>query len=203
MFLPKVDQLFIDSTTHVGTGAPKVGRKNANAFQDLKSIALSAGHTHFWNLINDFKNYPSLELIFTVVDETRARCGCYVKRMWGIEDQYGELVDSRLSSRDEILFEELNPSDLQAEKYLLPGVEQNASFWPGHSWVYLGTKDHRTMQLLVHMMRRGEGNELIAPHVRFVRVVRKRMTREEFAKQCEEEERRCFEDIITGAFQEV
>ena len=44
---------------------------------------------------------------------------------------------------------------------------------------------------------------MIAPLVRFVRVVRKGMTREEFARQCEEEHRRWLDEIKMGAVHEL
>jgi hypothetical protein len=118
IYLPKSNIIFISKKTVPQLDPEKLKSSlvAANCFQNARSIAISATHAKCWSFIQGLKNYESLELVFIVLEQ----CTAARERRWGV-DGNDDLVDTRLSCKEEILFEVLHERYIWSYKYQIPG----------------------------------------------------------------------------------
>lgn len=184
--LPELDMIYIsrERAECLTASVFKDSLLASKCLHRIKSIAISTAHPNFAGFIDDFKNYSGLELVFIVVGETsgndhRADEGDVnaIPRRWGINDGE-ELVDSRLASKREILFEVLHQLDASATNYQIPGLD--------FDYTQHGVASFRRaavlQQLVMKMARGGGGGLRVSPNVRFVRVVKPVVARQGWFK---------------------
>jgi hypothetical protein len=123
-------------------------------------------------------------LVFIVLTKTEEAGD----RRWGLENT-GEIVDTRLTCKKEILFEVIHPSNLWVTNVSIPGVKSKSRALPMH-------REPEVMEIA-----RGQGNVRVAPNIRFVRLVKcfKEQLQEEAIDtlQLEALRRRALEEMFT------
>jgi hypothetical protein len=168
--LPSTDMIFISKKEAAGL-TPELFEASllaSKCLHKLKCIAISVTHPRFRAFISDSRNYTALELVFVVVNEAEDDSEC---RQWGLDNHSGDLVDSRLSSKKEILFEVLHPSNPYAGRHTIPGIKIKGGRSATH-------RDPEALEELVLEMSRRQKEGRFAPNVRFVRLAKCLKTRD-------------------------
>jgi hypothetical protein len=79
----------------------------------------------------------------------------------------GDQPERRVATKKEMMFEVIHPNNSSVQGYPIEGVDMGATE------ECAGSRNMETLEAICKMMRREEENgRLVAPHVRFVRLVK-------------------------------
>jgi hypothetical protein len=128
----------------------------------IKAIAVSIRRPDFPSFVNEFQNYPNLEVVFIILPfnlgERNERENTV--RAWDDVDE------RRLSHKKEVMFERIHPNNPYIARADIPGNLIAGEIKPTSD-----VRDIRTLYFLHLQMARVVGESLITPHIRYVRLI--------------------------------
>jgi len=149
VFNPEIDMLVLDEMDAVSISAQSLqdAARASQVLDKIRSIAISPYRFKFYELVESFKNYTNLELVFVVVAEGPQR------KPWGTAEE------PRVSEESEIMFEILD-TDANSDEYFVPRFHTPTGQFE--------SRESGKIKNLHKLMSRAGG---ITPQIRFVRAV--------------------------------